>query len=85
MSKQVATLDAVTVYGTKSRRVRDLTGFLDRRSHGFGHFITQQEIDQANAFNTCDLLRRVPGVNVRDAGAGGCTANIRGAATREDL
>ena len=79
MSKQVATLDAVTVYGTRGRRIRDLTGFLDRRNHGFGHFLTQAQIDQANAFTTCDLLRRVPGVNVRDAGAGGCTANIRGA------
>jgi hypothetical protein len=81
MSKQVATLDAVTVYGTKGRRMRDLTGFLDRRSHGFGHFMTQQEIDQANASNTCELLRRVPGVNVRDVGGTGCTANIRGSSS----
>jgi carboxypeptidase family protein/TonB-dependent receptor-like protein len=81
MSKQVATLDAVTVYGTKGRRLHDLTGFLDRRSHGFGHFITQKEIDEANAFSTCDLLRRVPGVNVRDAGGTGCTANIRGSSS----
>jgi hypothetical protein len=81
MSGQAATLDAVTVYGTKDRRTRDLTGFLDRRSHGFGHFLTQQEIDQSNAFSTCDLLRRVPGVNVLVVGGAGCTANIRGSSS----
>jgi hypothetical protein len=81
MPKQVATLDAVTVYGTRGRRTRDLTGFLARKSRGFGHFLTQQEIDQSNALSTCDLLRRVPGVNVRDAGGAGCTANIRGSSS----
>jgi hypothetical protein len=81
MSKQVATLDAVTVFGKQGRRTRDLTGFLDRRRHGFGHFVTQQEIDRENASSTCELLRRVPGVNVRDAGGTGCTANIRGSSS----
>lgn len=81
MSKQVATLDAVTVFGKQGTRLRDLTGFLDRKRRGFGHFITQQEIDQENASSTCDLLRRVPGVNVRDVGGSGCTANIRGSSS----
>jgi carboxypeptidase family protein/TonB-dependent receptor-like protein len=79
MSKQVATLDAVTVYGSQSRRMRDVTGFLDRKRRGFGHFITQDEIDRSNEANTCDLLRHVVGLNVRDVAGGGCTANIRGA------
>jgi hypothetical protein len=78
VARKAATLDAVIVYGTKGRGTRDLTGFLDRKSHGFGHFLTQQEIDESNAFSTCDLLRHVPGVNVRDVGGIGCTANIRG-------
>ena len=81
MSKQVATLDAVTVYGKQGRRLRDLTGFLDRKRRGFGHFITQEEIDRSNEANTCDLLRHVAGLNVRDISGGGCTANIRGATT----
>ena len=81
MSKQVATLNAVTVFGKPGTRLRDLTGFLDRKRRGFGHFITQQEIDQENVSSTCDLLRRVPGVNVRDAGVSGCTANIRGSSS----
>jgi hypothetical protein len=81
MSKQVATLDAVTVFGTRGRPLRDLTGFMDRKSHGFGHFITQKEIEQQNATNTCELLRRVPGVSVSDVGGTGCTANIRGSSS----
>jgi hypothetical protein len=81
MSKQVATLDAVTVFGTRGRPLRDLTGFMDRKSHGFGHFITQEEIEQQNATNTCELLRRVPGVSVSDVGGTGCTANIRGSSS----
>jgi hypothetical protein len=81
MSKQVATLDAVTVFGTRGRPLRDLTGFMDRKSHGFGHFITQAEIEQENATSTCELLRRVPEVNVRLIGGTGCTANIRGSSS----
>jgi hypothetical protein len=81
MSKQVATLDAVTVFGTRGRPLRDLTGFMDRKSHGFGHFITQKEIEQENAASTCELLRRVPEVDVRVVGGTGCTANIRGSSS----
>ena len=81
MSKRVAALDAVTVFGTRGRPLRDLTGFMDRKSHGFGHFITQQEIEQENATSTCELLRRVPEVDVRLVGGTGCTANIRGSSS----
>ncbi|MDB4909699.1 MAG: TonB-dependent receptor plug [Gemmatimonadetes bacterium] len=81
MAKRVATLDAVTVFGKPGRRVRDLTGFLDRKRRGFGKLITRQEIDQENVLSACDLLRRVPGVNVLDDGSTGCTASIRGATT----
>jgi hypothetical protein len=78
MPKKVATLDAVTVYGKRGRRFRDLTGFLERQHRGFGHFLTQMEIDNANVTSVCELLRRVPGVQVIDAGLASCTANIRG-------
>jgi hypothetical protein len=79
MAKRVTALEAVTVFGKQGTRMRDLTGFLDRKRRGFGRFITRQEIDQENAFSTCDLLRRVPGVRVLDDATGGCTANVRGA------
>ncbi|MDQ2768677.1 MAG: carboxypeptidase regulatory-like domain-containing protein [Gemmatimonadota bacterium] len=81
MGKRVNTLDAVTVFGKRSQRLRDLTGFAERKQKGFGRFITRQEIDERNVFSACDLLRRVPGVNVMDDGTTGCTANIRGATT----
>jgi hypothetical protein len=81
MAKRVATLNALTVFGRPGRRMRDLTGFLDRKSRGFGRFITREEIERENPFSACDLLRRVPGLTVNDDGAFGCTANIRGAVT----
>jgi hypothetical protein len=81
MAKRVATLDAITIYGKSGTRVRDITGFLDRKRRGFGRFITREEIDRENVFSACDLLRRVPGVSVFDDGTTGCTANIRGATT----
>ena len=81
MGKRVATLDALTVFGKPTRRMRDLTGFAERKQKGFGRFITRQEIDQRNVLSACELLRQVPGVTVMDDGTTGCTANIRGATT----
>ncbi|MBK5186910.1 MAG: hypothetical protein JJD97_01630, partial [Gemmatimonadaceae bacterium] len=81
MAKRVPTLDAVTVYGKSGTRMRDLTGFLDRKRRGFGRFITPEEIDRRSAVSTCDLLRRVPGLHVFDDDTSGCTANLRGATT----
>jgi hypothetical protein len=81
MGKRVTTLESVTVFGKHSRRLRDLTGFAERKLKGFGRFITRQEIDQRNVLSACELLRQVPGVNVMDDGTTGCTANIRGATT----
>jgi hypothetical protein len=81
MGKRVATLDAVTVFGKHSRRMRDLTGFAERKQKGFGRFMTRQEIDDRNVFSACELLRRFPGITVMDDGTTGCTANIRGSTT----
>jgi hypothetical protein len=82
MGKRVETLDAVTVYGKENRRMRDLTGFTERKQKGFGRFMTQREIDERNVLSACELLRRFPGVTVMDDGtSGGCTANIRGSTT----
>ena len=81
MGKRVATLDAVTVFGKHTQRMRDLTGFAERKAKGFGRFMTRQEIDERNVFSACELLRRFPGITVMDDGTTGCTANIRGATT----
>jgi protocatechuate 3,4-dioxygenase beta subunit len=62
-------LDGVVVYGKPNRRRRDLTGFLERRSRGFGYFITRADIEKRNPFQFTDLMRQVPGFRVM-AGTG---------------
>jgi hypothetical protein len=60
-----AYLDTVRVTG---RRVytSDRNGFeRRRRSSGTGYFLDRETIARQNAFRTTDLLRRVPGVDVR--------------------
>ena len=79
MSKRVNTLDAVTVYGTRGRRMDDLNGFVQRRKTGFGKFLTADEIDHAGALSVCDLLRRIVGLHVSDTNVIGCTATLRNA------
>jgi hypothetical protein len=79
MSKRVNTLDAVTVYGTRGRRVNDLNGFVQRQRTGFGKFLTAAQIDQAGALSVCDLLRRIIGLRVEDSNVMGCTATLRNA------
>lgn len=82
MEKRVNTLDAVTVFGTKpGQRFNDLNGFMQRQRGGFGKFLTQAQIDQADANSVCDLLRRVNGLHVTDTGTSGCQATLRGGMT----
>jgi hypothetical protein len=82
MSKRAHELAAVTVFGTPNgRRLRDVTGFLERQRKGFGHFLNAAQIDRENAPTLCDLLRRVNGVTVQPLGITECTATIRGAFT----
>jgi hypothetical protein len=78
MEKRVETLQAVTVLGRQSRRMRDLSGFVERSGRGFGHFITREKIDRTTSTSVCDLLREVPGVSVSSNGGIGCDASIRG-------
>lgn len=78
MEKHVETLQTVTVFGKESWRMRDFTGFLERRERGFGHFITRDKIDRTSSTSVCDLLREVPGVSVSSDGGIGCDASVRG-------
>ena len=83
MSKRAEVLAPVTVVGKPSRRARDVTGFLERKQNGMGHYITQEDIEKRAAINTTDALRMVPGLSVRPngfgyaiVGRGGCTPTV---------
>jgi hypothetical protein len=85
LSERVTTLDAVQVFGKRSRRSSDLNGFLQRSQKGMGRYITAEEIERRNPFQFSDLLYAVPGVHVVPSGGpyeraiqmrGGCTPTI---------
>ena len=46
-----------------------MSGFLDRLQNGFGHFITEEMIQQRQPGRVADLLRVIPGLRVVPAGA----------------
>jgi hypothetical protein len=48
----------------ESRSKRLLAGFWDRRSKGFGHFFTRDEIEAKHAQDFTDIVRTTPGVMV---------------------
>jgi carboxypeptidase family protein/TonB-dependent receptor-like protein len=47
-----------------ARRRQLLSDFYDRKSRGFGHFITRDEIEKRNPQNLSDMMRMVPGAQV---------------------
>lgn len=60
-------LDTVRVTATRVYS-RSLEGFNERRKHGLGKFLDEDEIARMNPFETSDVLRRVPLVRVRSSG-----------------
>lgn len=69
----VVTLDALAArlagvivedeYDARSKRM--LAGFWDRRSHGFGSFVTRDEIESRDPSTFVEIVRRIPSVQVR--------------------
>ena len=51
---------------TRSKRL--LAGFWDRRSRGFGHYYTREEIEAKNPLDFTDIVRMTPGVSVITVG-----------------
>jgi Carboxypeptidase regulatory-like domain/TonB-dependent Receptor Plug Domain len=47
-----------------TRRRQLLSDFYDRKSRGFGHFITRDDIDKRNPMNLSDMMRMVPGAKL---------------------
>ncbi|MFI5281253.1 MAG: TonB-dependent receptor plug domain-containing protein, partial [Gemmatimonadales bacterium] len=77
LERIVNALDTVVV--AEKQLSPRLTEFEDRRKAGFGHFVTQAEIDKRNPVYTADLLRVMPSVNVVSPARGGHVAvNFRG-------
>ncbi|HEU0052716.1 MAG TPA: carboxypeptidase regulatory-like domain-containing protein [Longimicrobium sp.] len=61
-------LEPLTVRGRAEppRRPRlESTGFYDREREGFGHFVRREDIEKVPTQRMTDLLRRVPGVQLR--------------------
>ena len=67
---------------TRSKRL--LAGFWDRRSHGFGHFYTRDEIDARDAHDFTDIVRMTPGVSVITIGGRRSIRFSRSAGVRGD-
>ncbi|MBX6332322.1 MAG: carboxypeptidase regulatory-like domain-containing protein [Gemmatimonadaceae bacterium] len=78
LDQRVTALQAVQVFGKRSARSRDLTGFAERMQRGFGHFITAADIEQRHPFELTDLLYTVPGVRVTPNGPFGHAIRMRG-------
>ncbi|CAN5210193.1 hypothetical protein BH09GEM1_BH09GEM1_14020 [soil metagenome] len=69
LSMVAASLAGITIEeerATRSKRL--LKGFWDRRTGGFGHFVTRDEIDAKDAHNFTELVRMTPGLNVITVG-----------------
>lgn len=65
LSETVLRVEDITVEVQSPRReIGKLSEFWDRQERGLGHFITPQEIEEANPQHGSDLLRMVPGVRV---------------------
>jgi hypothetical protein len=61
-----ATLPGVVVEDeamTRSKRL--LSGFWNRRSQGFGHFMTRDEIEKRDAHELTDLVRMIPSASIQ--------------------
>lgn len=65
MNAVAASLPGVTVEDEASDRShRLLAGFWERRSRGFGNFLTRDEIEKRDAHDFVDLTRMIPSVHV---------------------
>lgn len=85
LEKRADLLNEVVVYGKRSKRSRDFTGFLQRSKAGFGHFLVRSEIEKQHPFQFTDLFRRIPGfMVVNDSGFGFSIASTRGSGFNGD-
>jgi TonB family protein len=79
MSAAPGYLPSVEVH--EPRQVYDsrLKGFKDRSTKGVGHFITRARLEQLSSSRFSDMIRTVPGVQMRTLRGGGASLVLRGA------
>jgi hypothetical protein len=66
LSRASTTLDTVAIHGERSTPA--MQEFDARRKLGFGHFVTQAEIDKRNPVALSDMLNGIPSVQVSPNG-----------------
>jgi hypothetical protein len=75
LAKSVSALDTVVV--SAKRVTMRMAEFEERRKAGFGHFITQEEIDRRNPVYLGDILRNVLSVQIADGMFKQVALNVR--------
>jgi hypothetical protein len=64
-------IEGVNVESTRRRSLLETVGFLDRqRTEGSGYFIDPEDIQRSGAVRVADLLRTVPGLQIRSMSNG---------------
>ncbi len=63
LTSEAVALEPIVVESTR-RTSLVRTGFYNRKDRGFGRFVTREDIEDSNAFEVSDLVRRMPGVSV---------------------
>lgn len=64
-------IEGVNIEATRRRSLLETVGFLDRqRTEGSGYFIDPQDIAKSGAVRVADLLRTVPGLQIRSMSNG---------------
>ena len=63
-------LDTITSEAKAMDEYLRRSGFYQRQRAGFGDFVTREEIDRMHVVSMWDVLRRIPLLEVVDAGAG---------------
>lgn len=70
-------LEPVTVVTRSTRDVSPvLRGFYDRMQHGFGRYITREEIEARNAVYVADVLRHIPNLRATQGRMGSPTGGF---------
>lgn len=77
-------LKSVVIQGKNGELEQLPFGVADRVRNGFGYYITSADIEREHAFETGDVLRRVPGVEVRGPPGQQVVSNLRGTSAMWD-